>query len=298
MDLRQIQYFACLYEEGSVTRAAQRLHIVQPALSMQIAKLEAELEKKLFTRTRQGMEPTQEAHRLYRLFMPVLNDFAHAREQALHTESGELRGQVRLGMIASVTQGVLAEVVHAFTTAYPRVALSLTDGYSGPLIEAVTQGQLDAAIVNKPRRPLALATKALTHEELLLVTGPRHPPLPAEVPFHAVEQLKLVLPTRRHGLRGILEDLARGEGVNLAPALEIDALGVLLKLVDMSEFSTLLPRITAGYRTERIHRVVAPVLTRQIICVTHPRRPLNPASMAFVKLLTQHIQNLSAASVG
>jgi len=56
MELRQIQYFLCLYEEGSVTRAAQRLNIVQPALSMQISKLENELEVKLFERTKKGCD--------------------------------------------------------------------------------------------------------------------------------------------------------------------------------------------------------------------------------------------------
>mgnify|MGYP000970546586 CR=1 FL=1 len=72
MDHRQIQYFVCLYEEGSVTRAAARLHIVQPALSMQIARLEQALGRPLFVRSNRGMVPTEHAARMYSLFMPVL----------------------------------------------------------------------------------------------------------------------------------------------------------------------------------------------------------------------------------
>jgi LysR family nitrogen assimilation transcriptional regulator len=71
MELRQVQYFICLYEEGSVTRAARRLNIVQPALSMQIAKLEEAFGQQLFERTRQGMLPTAAAPQMYRLFLPV-----------------------------------------------------------------------------------------------------------------------------------------------------------------------------------------------------------------------------------
>ena len=72
MEFRQIQYFITLYEDGSVTRAARRLHIVQSALSMQMAKLEAEVGRRLFMRTPQGMQPTPEGRRLYRLFLPVV----------------------------------------------------------------------------------------------------------------------------------------------------------------------------------------------------------------------------------
>jgi len=70
MELRQLKYFTCLYEEGSVTRAAQRLNIVQPALSMQIAKLEEELGQTLFERSSKGMHPTEAGDQAYRLFMP------------------------------------------------------------------------------------------------------------------------------------------------------------------------------------------------------------------------------------
>ena len=59
MELRHLKYFTCLYEEGSVTRAAQRLNIVQPALSMQIARLEEELGQTLFERSAKGMAPTE-----------------------------------------------------------------------------------------------------------------------------------------------------------------------------------------------------------------------------------------------
>lgn len=79
MDLRQIQYFIALFEDGSVTRAAKRLNIVQPALSMQIAKLEEELRQQLFERSAHGMSPTAAGRLMYRLFLPIMRDIAHAR---------------------------------------------------------------------------------------------------------------------------------------------------------------------------------------------------------------------------
>ncbi|MBA3589784.1 LysR family transcriptional regulator [Methylibium sp.] len=293
MEFRQIQYFVCLYEEGSVTRAAKRLNIVQPALSMQIAKLEKEIGQQLFVRGSQGMQPTSEARQMYRLFLPILGDFSRAREQVMQTNA-ELNGQVRVGMIATIAQGVLVDALLEFSAAHPKVALSMTDGFSGTLTDAVSVGHLDAAVINKPRRPLALNTQPISEEELLVVTGPQHARLSEAVPFAHLAQLKLVLPTRQHGLRGILESFAQAEDVSLAPLVEIDSIGAILKLVHESDFCTLLPRIAVRRQldVESLHgrSIQSPRVTRHIVCVTNPRRPLTPAASAFIAVLSRHIR--------
>ena len=76
-----MQYFLCLAEEKNVTRAARQLNIVQPALSMQIAKLEAELGQKLFDRSVQGMNLTSAGEALVRLTAPIVRDAEHARQE-------------------------------------------------------------------------------------------------------------------------------------------------------------------------------------------------------------------------
>ena len=200
MEFRQIQYFITLYEDGSVTRAARRLHIVQSALSMQMAKLEAEVGQRLFVRTPQGMQPTPEGRRLYRLFLPVVTGYQRAREQVIEA-TGELNGEVRFGMIATIAQGVLVDAILEFSSAHPKVELSMTDGFSGDLIDAVALGQLDAAVINKPRRALTLKSETIADEDLLLVMGPAHADVPASLRFSGISALKLVFPTRRHGLR-------------------------------------------------------------------------------------------------
>src|SRR5688500_3770928 len=78
LDLRQLQYFFCIYEEGSVTRAARKLHVVQPAISMQLQKLESQMGFPLFERTPQGVVPTPEGKAIYELYQPILLDFQDA----------------------------------------------------------------------------------------------------------------------------------------------------------------------------------------------------------------------------
>lgn len=296
MEFRQIQYFVCLYEEGSVTRAARRLNIVQPALSMQIAKLEEEIGQQLFVRSPQGMQPTSEGRRMYRLFLPVLGDFSRAREQVMQS-GAELSGQVRVGMIATIAQGVLVDALLEFSALHPQVELSLTDGFSGALTDAVSVGQLDAAVINKPRRSLALNSDPIVEEDVLLVKGPLHGALPQEVNFAELVNLRLVLPTRQHGLRGIIESFAQAQDVSLTPAVEIDSISAILKLVRESDFCTLLPRVAVRRQLDAGltgHAVQSPRLMRQIVCVTHPRRPPSPAASAFIATLVRHVRGLGA----
>ena len=127
MDFRQIHYFISLVEEGTVTRAAHRLNIVQPALSMQIGKLEDDVGQRLFERTKQGMIPTAAGRQMYRLFMPIMRDFSNAYAQ-MRSSEGAIRGHVNIGLIASITEGVLVDTLSEFSSKYPEVEVSVADG--------------------------------------------------------------------------------------------------------------------------------------------------------------------------
>src|SRR5258705_2475755 len=192
MDLKQIQYFIALFEDGSVTRAAKRLNIVQPALSMQISKLEGELNSKLFERGPHGMAPTDAARQMYRLYVPIMRDIEHARDQ-LSRHDVIVTGRVSLGMVASEAESVLPESLAIFNALYPQVEVSVADGFSAQLIDAVEAGRLDAAIVNRPRGRLSLDMHPLLDEEMVLVTSAEHgPDLPATITAPTLTELDLL----------------------------------------------------------------------------------------------------------
>lgn len=297
MDLRQIQYFIALFEDGSVTRAAKRLNIVQPALSMQIARLEEELRQQLFERGAHGMAPTAAGRLMYRLFLPIVRDIARAREQLVQRDE-IVTGHVAIGMIASVTESVLAESLARLNARYPHVEVSVADGYTATLIDAVAGGQLDAAIINKPRGRLSLDSQALLDEEMVLVTSARHgPALPAQIELAKLPDLELVLPTKPHGLRGVLDTAAQPEDVILTPKFEIDLLSSVVKLVEATRFATILPRIAVQRGVEagtlRAYPIFAPRLVRHILRISHPRRPLSAAAQALLGIIADEIQRVA-----
>ena len=130
MDLRQMQYFLRLAEEKNVTRAARQLNIVQPALSMQIAKLEAEFSQKLFDRSAHGVTTTQAGETLVRLLTPLVRDVEYAMQEMARL-NGRVSGRVAVGLITSVAQSTMATSSAAVTARYPDVALSACEGLYG-----------------------------------------------------------------------------------------------------------------------------------------------------------------------
>jgi DNA-binding transcriptional LysR family regulator len=144
MDLRHIRYFVAVAEEAHFGRAAKRLHIVQPALSMQIRALETELGVTLFERTSRRVELT-EAGALFRTEAErTLQQAARAKDVAERAARGEV-GSVRLGFVASAMfAGKVFADLSSFKLRYPAVDVELAESLPVLQMKAVLSGQLDA----------------------------------------------------------------------------------------------------------------------------------------------------------
>ena len=300
MELKQIQYFIALFEEGTVTRAAKRLNIAQPALSMQIAKLEAELRQTLFERGPHGMAPTEAARLMYRLYTPIMRDIKHAREH-LSRRDVIVTGRVSLGMVSSEAQSVLPESLARFDVLFPQVEVSVADGFSAQLIDAVEAGRLDAAIINKPRGRLTLDVVPLLVEEMVLVTSATHgPELPDTIDLVTQRDIELVLPTRRNGLRGALDAALMAADVVIKPKFEIDLLSTIVQFVEQSQIATILPRVVVQAKVDegllRARTIGSPPIVRHIIQVTHPKRPIGTAAQALIGIITEEIRRVTTGA--
>ena len=291
MELREMQYFLCLAEEGNVTRAARQLNIVQPALSMQIAKLEAGFGKKLFHRAARGVSLTPAGETLVRLVMPIVRDAERVEEEMAQLD-GKVSGRVRVGLITSVAQSTLAPSFATIAQKYPDVELSACEGYTETLIEWV---------VNISRRKTALATHHILDEEMVL--GHRAASkvvVPKGLRFEQLPRFDLVIPSKRHGLRLVLENRAAEAGIELKPRLEIDTLSAICEVVATTQLVTVLPSIAlhqmlaAGRIQAR--RFLRPGISRSIAWVHSPRRGVSAATRAVVDIIQRDLIEAAASA--
>jgi DNA-binding transcriptional LysR family regulator len=244
------------------------------------------------------MTPTAAGRLMYRLFLPIMRDLQHARMQLMQRDE-IVTGHVSLGLIASVTETVLADALSRFHAQYPHVEVTVADGYSATFIDLVTGGQLDAALINRPRARLSLDSEPLLDEEMVLATGvAAGPTLPSVIEFGQLQDLDLVLPTKRHGLRGVLDAAAQSADVLLAPRFEIDVLSAIVKLVETTRFATILPRIVVERSvqrgTMRAHPILAPRIVRHIVRISHPRRPPGAATDALIAIIADELRQVSS----
>ena len=298
MDVRQIRYFIALYEERSITRAAKRLHVVQPAVSMQIRKLEMDYGLVLFERTTHGVIPNALAQQLYPLCQKILGDLGVA-SKFLKEAKGKITGTVAIGVPPSLAHGCVADVVAEFCVLYPDVRLAVHEGYTGHLIEWLTDGLLELAIVHSLDGERRLQVTPLLTEDLVVVMAKQTAAGRNEITGAALTSLRMALPSG-HNLTRLLMDAAfLNEGLSLEPAVELDSLAAVLNLIRRPGWSTILPRSAVSARQVGNDlgklKLIKPSISRSLVVATRPGMELSVASKLFIGQIELAL-NLAASS--
>jgi DNA-binding transcriptional LysR family regulator len=174
MDLRQIRYFIAVADACNFSRAAERLHVSQPPLSIQIKRLEDEIGVRLLNRSPRGVELTPAGALFYEDAKAALARLDGAKKRARQAELGEV-GTLSIGFVSIVDYGVLPPALKDFRTRYPRIEVELHEATTDQQVQALRNGRFDLALALGPVREADLKFEPLIEEELLLALPARHP---------------------------------------------------------------------------------------------------------------------------
>lgn len=176
MELQQLRYVVAVAETSNFTRAAERCHVVQSALSHQIKRLEHELGTPLFARTSRQVRltPAGEA------FLPAARQALEAAERAVADAAatvGEVRGRLSVGVIPTVAAVDVLAALRELRNRHPQVRVSLRTAPSDQLTSDVAGGRLDVAFLGLPStaRPTGVCCHELARDRLVAVLAPDHP---------------------------------------------------------------------------------------------------------------------------
>lgn len=232
MDLRQMEVVVAVAEEGGFTAAAQRLHVVQSAVSSTVRTLERELGTPLFDRTthRVSLTPAGEA------FVPAARATLRAAEQArsaVDAARGQLRGRVTVGTM----QGVWADLhrpLAALRAEHPGVVVRLRQGAVTDIRQALREGTVDLAVVALDRQQQrGLVTRLLAREEMVLVSAPGRAPAGADgrVTLAEAARLPLVDFTPGWAIRLAVDRAFRAAAVERESTFEVNDIVAASELV-------------------------------------------------------------------
>ncbi|MEN3292090.1 MAG: LysR family transcriptional regulator, nitrogen assimilation regulatory protein [Burkholderiales bacterium] len=298
MELRQLKYFIAIIESGSFSKAAIESHVVQSALSQQIAALETELEVQLLVRSAQGVTPTTAGQLFYQHAQHLLRQVEHAKT-LVRASDGKPSGRVTIGLPTSTAATLSLPLLEACLALYPGIQLHLMEGLSRQMHQALINGKADMVIQFSGQPEHGLRARRLLTEELFVVSANQaNGPAPevGAITLCGLRDMPLLLPERGNGLRDLVEAQLAALGVAVTPVAELGSLTTMIEAAEQGIGATLLPmgafhrQYRAGtLRADRIENLS--IMRGLMLCVSETL-PLTEAAQALHGLIIRVVNDL------
>ncbi|WP_108660133.1 LysR family transcriptional regulator [Acuticoccus kandeliae] len=282
MDVTQLKTLIHVAELGSLSRAADRLNIAQPALSRQIRLLEQELGTTLFERHGRGMIITETGSEILGHAVKVMAELEAIRNAAAAGRTS-LHGTVRIGTTPTVAQFVTLPLVERIRAAHPLLAVRFASAFSGFLLDWLQRGELDVVVSYDPEPLPSLRIVPVMMEKLLFV-GPADADFSLDdtMAFSRLADCELILPSPRHGLRRLMDACATRAGIRLNTRVEVESFSGMIDLVRAGLGMTVLPLAPIHGLIEsgaiRAAQLVDPTPERRLVLAYRSDAPVDPAA--------------------
>jgi len=296
MDLRQIMYFMSVYEEKSFTRASRKTGVVQPALSVQIKRLEEEFGVALFDRQSRGIVPTAHGRQFYELCEPIRKAVGRARQIMVNeSKPDDIIGSMRCGFPPTFYKAVIGRAIADFTRQYQRIEFTLREGYARTLTDWVLEGELDFAVGIWSKELPGLEFEVVFEEEVALVSGrPLADSRFALCDITKIDGLKLMLPSDKHTLGPILRQMIANGQIRPAQTMVVDSYLGALEIARASDWAAFIP--VTGLLQEAnepdlfIYKVANSALSFRWYVVHKEDRPLDKAAHLLIDKIIEMLE--------
>lgn len=287
VDFKKLKSFVKIVDTGSVSRAAGILRVAQPALSQQIASLEQHFKHQLLLRSTVGITPTEAGLILYRHAQIMLKQIEQAQTD-IDQSARSVSGRVSIGLATYSSSSALSlPLIKEMRARFPDIVVHINDSFGHILSELIMTGKMDMALIYTSDPIKGVTLEPLFREEMFLVSPPDillTSPVGHALPLSALDGLTMLLPSKSHFLRRLIDDAlarARSKPDVIAELESIPALGAAV-LDGLG--STILPASTVSettsFRGAQIHPLTKPVIDATVSLCTSDHLPLSEAALA------------------
>ena len=300
MNLRQLSYFVAVAEQQSIIKAAEVLHVSQPSVSTQIKLLEEELEVSLFERRREGTLLTPEGRDFLAYARSALDTLAAAKANLRSYQAAEV-GTVSVGIPGSLSSLLTLDLIERVRQRFPSIKVKVVTGLSGHISRWVMDGTLDFGLLYASDPVVGLDLELIMTEQLFLATSMENRGEierrceDGEIRLAALSDVPLVMPGSEHGLRVLVNNVAKKAGTRLNVSTELDAPELLLECVLRTSHSTILSLAALkGWRNLGLEvfatHIVDPVIERRISLAYASDRPLTRTARRVTAILREQLE--------
>lgn len=292
MEIRQIRYFLSAARLGSLKAAAREHFVTQPAVSLQLKKLETELGVTLYTRRGRGIVPTEAGALLLSHGGEIIRRIEDL-ERSIAGHAGGARGTLAIGMIDAASIYVLPGALRGFRRRYPGVDVRVEVSDSDALLTSLDTGRVELAIVTLPITGANLEIVPFYRDALVLVASPRHTLAASRLarrrPLQAVADRGLITYPARSVTRRLIEKVFIENGFTLRANMEMSSPEAIKQLTEAGLGASILPRKSVVSEVKDGRLVVIPTgraRFERVLGVVHVRtKNLSPPGTIFLKML-------------
>jgi LysR family nitrogen assimilation transcriptional regulator len=270
MDLERLRMFRVVCEEGSVSRAAVRLFRTQPAVSMQLATLEAEAGVRLLDRTGRGVTPTAAGRRL----LAAAAELFRAHDRLREAWSGAEEGDLRIAASHTVTRHFLPPVLRAVLRRRPGARLQLVESATPESLNRLHAGEVEAAFLLRPFADPKLAHETVLRYRHVAIAPARRGAARGPVEAEALAREPLVLLARGTQTRRLVDEAFQARGIVPARVLEVGSVSIQKELVRQGLGAGIVPDYAVEPRDRLRVRPIAGASLRELAVAW--RRDLPP----------------------
>jgi LysR family transcriptional regulator, cyn operon transcriptional activator len=245
IELKQLEYFIAVANTLSFTKAAEMIHVAQPAISQQVKYLEFVLGVSLFNRDNKKVSLT-EAGELFRKNALIVLKHVDKAVQVIDELRGLERGTVSIAMSSTVATILMADLIHEFRLQFPDIKVKASESVTSESIRNLLDGELDLAIVTLPiQEDASVHVESLFDEDLEAIVSAKHPLALANVDsvnLIDLNKYQWILANNSNGLRRLINDSCEQKGFCPLPSIEVDRISSVKNiLLYSSEGVTILP---------------------------------------------------------
>jgi LysR family transcriptional regulator, nitrogen assimilation regulatory protein len=301
VDIRQLRYFVGVVEAGSFTRAADRLHVAQSALSLHVRQMEERLGVRLLERERTGVHVTDAGGRLMAHAQIILRQMALA-ESELSSTALLLEGEVNVGIPPATARILVPRLLAAARERIPAVTVKISEGLTVPLQEWMAAGRLSLKLAYRTRSTLGRSIE-IARESFCLIA-----PIDAErwhgretVCLAELEGVPLAVPMPNNNVPGTVAEVVGRHRSQLNLAFELDSLSTIINMIVDRQACSILPASAIQQELRdgvlRAIPIVDRTIERSIVVATNVRDEADRTVIAVRAVLIDAVRELIESGI-